>query len=196
MNGALVTQAAAGPIYKIYEKDGSIRFTNKEPPAGVRAQVFTAHHGSFAYYKAGGFRRIFGGGKLSRKYWDVIERAARHYSLERNLVQAVIHAESCFDPYAISSKGARGLMQIMPDTARMLGIKNIAAVEENIFGGTRYLAFLLRKYQGNLRFALAAYNAGEGAVEKFNGVPPYRETVDYVDQVLRLRKRYETFANG
>lgn len=199
LSAVLFVQASpllANPIYVFKEKDGSVRFTTKAPSAGVKAEVFSARRGSFAYYRGGGYRRFFSGGKLSRRYWDVIERASRLYSLERNLIQAVIHVESYFDPLAVSPKGARGLMQLMPDTARMLRVRNSFGVEENIMGGSRYLSFLLRKYQGNVKLALAAYNAGEASVEKFNGIPPYRETVDYVDRVLRMRKRYELIANG
>lgn len=188
--------ASAAPIYVFKEADGTIRFTTKEPPRGTKAEVFSAHRGSFSYYRFGRFSRLFHGGKLSRQYWDVIERASRLYNLERHLIQAVIHVESYFDPFAVSPKGARGLMQLMPGTARMLGVGNVFGVEENIMGGARYLSFLLRKYDGNLRLALAAYNAGEGAVGKFNGVPPYGETVQYVDQVLRMRSRYQLFRNG
>lgn len=192
--------AAAGPIYMYKEKDGCIKFTNREPPAGTKAEVFTGKHGSFAFYRPGGVRGFFPGRKLSvklsRLYSDVIERASRVYGLERNLVRAVIHVESYFDPAAVSPKGARGLMQLMPDTADMLGVRHVHEVEENIMAGAKYLSFLLRKYEGNLKLALAAYNAGEASVEKFNGIPPFRETVDYVDRVLQMRKRYETIGNG
>jgi len=192
----LVVAASANPIYVVKEKDGSVRFTTREPREGVQAQVFTARKGSFARYSMKGYRKIFNGGKLSRRYWDVIERAAIRYGLERHLIQAVIHVESYFDPLAVSPKGARGLMQLMPDTARMLRVKNSFEAEANVMGGTRYLSFLLRRFRGNLRYALAAYNAGEGAVEKYNGIPPYDETLAYVDEVLRMKKRYEVFANG
>ena len=188
--------AVAGPIYMFKEKDGSIKFTNKQPPAGTKAEVFTGKHGSFAYYRPRGNRGFFPGGKLSRLYSDVIERASRTYGLERALVRAVIHVESYFDPTAVSPKGARGLMQLMPDTADMLGVRHVHEVEENIMAGAKYLSFLLRKYQGNLNLALAAYNSGEASVEKFNGIPPFPETVDYVDRVLQMRKRYEANGNG
>ena len=189
--------ARANPIYVFRESDGTIRFTNKTPPAGVDAEVFKASHGTVSSYHYYGprARGLFYTKKLSRRFWDVIERASQKYNLERHLIQAVIHAESYFDPYAVSRKGARGLMQLMPDTARMLGVGNSFEVEDNVLGGTRYLSFLMRKY-GDLRLALAAYNAGEGAVSKFNGVPPYRETVDYVDHVLSLKNKYQSLSNG
>ncbi len=190
------SSSAAGPIYMYKEKDGCIKFTNKVPPPGIKAEVFTGKRGSFAFYKPGGSRAFVPVRKLSRLYTDVIERASRVYGLERNLVRAVIHVESYFDPKAVSPKGARGLMQLMPGTADMLGVRRVHEVEENIMAGAKYLSFLLRKYQGNLKLALAAYNAGEASVEKFKGVPPFRETVEYVDRVLQMRKRYETVGNG
>ena len=119
----------------------------------------------------------------------VIQPAAKKFALDPNLVAAVIWAESSGDPDAISSKGARGLMQLMPDTARELGVSAILDPRENVEGGSRYLRQLLDAHEGDLSLALAAYNAGPGAVERYGGVPPYRETKDYVARVLEVYER-------
>jgi soluble lytic murein transglycosylase-like protein len=114
----------------------------------------------------------------------VIEDAARKFNLPTKLVKAVIKVESNFDPRAVSPKGARGLMQLMPTTAEDLGVRNSFDIRENINGGCRYLRELLDRFDGNLKLAVAAYNAGPAAVEKYGRIPPYNETQDYVKKVL------------
>jgi soluble lytic murein transglycosylase-like protein len=128
-------------------------------------------------------------------YADEIDRASSDHEVDPALVRAVIHAESAFNPYAVSPKGARGLMQLMPATARMLGVKNSFSPESNIRGGTKYLAQLLRRFR-NEAHAIAAYNAGEVPVNRHKGVPPYSETREYVRRVLSLKKQYTLQSNG
>jgi len=126
------------------------------------------------------------GGEQDRAggYEPLIQEHARRHSLRPELVRAVIQVESGFNPRALSPKGAMGLMQLMPATARDLGVMNAFDPDDNIRGGTRYLRLLLDKYDGDERLALAAYNAGPGAVDKYGRqVPPYRETVKYVQKV-------------
>lgn len=116
---------------------------------------------------------------------EAVERIAAQHSLPPQLIHSVIKVESNYNPYAVSNKGAQGLMQLIPETARRFGVSNTFNPVENIQGGAKYLRYLLDLYGGNYPLALAAYNAGEGAVAKFGGIPPYAETQNYVIQVGR-----------
>jgi soluble lytic murein transglycosylase-like protein len=123
-------------------------------------------------------------------YDKLIRKVARSNKLDPALVKAVIHAESSFDPTAVSRKGAQGLMQLMPATARRFGVANPFDPVENVTAGTRYLRELMERFHFNARLALAAYNAGEEAVKRHRGIPPYAETRDYVHKVQLLQSRY------
>ena len=125
-------------------------------------------------------------------YDDIIQEAARAYEIDPNLIHAVMQAESAFHPYVVSRAGAEGLMQLMPELANELGVTNAMDPRENIMGGARYLKRLLKYHDGNIDLALASYNAGPGNVERYGGVPPFRETRNYVrtiKQILKARKR-------
>jgi len=127
------------------------------------------------------------------KYNEIIIKAAKHFDVDAALVSAVIKAESDYDAREVSHKGARGLMQLMPATARRFGVTNSFDPEENIYAGTRYLRWLLKTFEGDADLAVAAYNAGEGNVWKYNGVPPFRETVNYINRIARhIRKATES----
>lgn len=127
------------------------------------------------------------------KYNDIIIDAARHWDVDAALVSAVIKAESDYNPRIVSNKGARGLMQLMPATAQRFGVTDSFDPRENIFAGTRYLRWLLKKFDGNADLAVAAYNAGEGNVWKYEGVPPFRETVNYINRIAKhIRRAIET----
>lgn len=192
----LVRPSYAGPIYVFKESDGSVRFSSVPPPRGTQAQVFTAREGSFAYYKMGrpsfyASRHLF-----RNEFGPIIKQAAAQHSVDASLLRAVIHVESAFNSRAVSPKGARGLMQLMPGTAKLLGVRNSFDPAQNVHGGARYLSNLLRKYGGNVKLALAAYNAGPEAVERYSGIPPYQETVNYVKRVLYMKDRYRTIASS
>lgn len=123
-------------------------------------------------------------------YANEVRLSAKKYSVDEAIVRAIIHAESAFRPHVVSPKNAQGLMQLIPGTAKRFGVRDAFDPAQNIEGGVQYLAFLQKRYKNNLTLIAAAYNAGEGAVDKYNGVPPYKETKNYVVRVGQLAERY------
>lgn len=195
---ALVLPAAsfAGGIYKYVEKDGTIVYTNVLPKNGQGRQARKVE---------GEFRpapspvapaRISVKTRISLGEFDeYIDEAAVRYKMPPALVRAVMHAESAFDPNAISIVGASGLMQLMPATAREMYVKDIFDPKDNIEGGVRYLRVLANEFDGDMVKMVAAYNAGPEAVKKYGGqVPPYPETQAYVRKVISLYFQYKTQA--
>ncbi|MBN1129516.1 MAG: transglycosylase SLT domain-containing protein [Chitinispirillaceae bacterium] len=128
------------------------------------------------------------------KWQGLIEKASELFDVDKNLISAVITQESGGNPHAVSAKGAKGLMQLMDTTAADMGVAASFSPWANITGGTKYLRLLLDKFNGNERLALASYNAGPAAVERYGTIPPYRETQDYVESVLELRRRFASHA--
>jgi len=120
------------------------------------------------------------------KFNSYIDQYSRQYRIDKNLIKAVITAESCFRVKARSNKGAQGLMQLIPATAKRFGVKDSYKPKQNIRGGTKYLRFLMDRFKGDLKKVIASYNAGEGAVDKYKGIPPYKETKQYVKNVLQV----------
>ncbi len=114
-----------------------------------------------------------------------VKEASEKYCIDSSLVKAVIKHESGFDPDAVSSAGAQGLMQLMPATAKILGVRDSFDIRENIFGGTQFLHDMLNSFNGDIRLALAAYNAGPATVRKYGGIPPYSETESYIERVMK-----------
>ena len=168
---------AGGPIYSFVGPDGVIHFTDAPRDARYRKLPESDR------------RRAAVGAPRRWEYDGLIGLTAREHEVEPALVKAVIAAESNFDPEAVSRKGAQGLMQLMPVTATDLGVEDPLLPTENVRGGTRYLRLMLDRY-GDLERALAAYNAGPAAVDRFGGVPPYRETQAYVRRVMAYYRHY------
>jgi hypothetical protein len=123
-------------------------------------------------------------------YEGIISKAADHYGIDPNLIKAVIKTESAFNPMAVSRAGAQGLMQLMPTTASDLNVSDPFDPYQNILGGSKYLSSLLKRFDNNIDLALAAYNAGPGTVTDYQGIPPYRETINYVAKVKRYRNLF------
>lgn len=182
-----------GQVYS-YIKDGVRHYTSKRPTAVANASpVRTINYSFFetCYACAAKPGVNFGNVRLNTaSFHDEIAAAAREHGVDEAIVRAIIHAESAYNPNALSRVGAQGLMQLMPATARRFGVGNAFDAGENIQGGVKYLAWLLKRFKGDLTLASAGYNAGEGAVDKYKGVPPYKETQRYVQRVAVLAERY------
>ena len=193
---ATPTVVAAAPVpasrqiqvYKSVQKNGVIRYSDIMPDQGhyellLFNDCYACDPASKVNWRTTGL--------FLYDYASTIKAAAKTYSVDPALIRALIHAESAFNPLAVSRKGAMGLTQLMPATARELGVGNALLAEQNIFGGVKYLAGLLKQYDGNISLATAAYNAGAGAVQKHGGIPPYAETRAYVERVKLLHQRYK-----
>ncbi|NKB39372.1 MAG: transglycosylase SLT domain-containing protein [Gammaproteobacteria bacterium] len=178
---------ANADIYKYVDKHGRVILTDKPRNDKYKLLVKTwkgweEKKSNIAYDKSADNKKRFA---------STIERYAHIYGLPKSLLHAVITAESAYDPNAISRAGAVGLMQLMPETAKRYGVKNRRNPSDNIDGGTRYLRDLLKLFNNNVVLAVAAYNAGEGAVKRNgNKVPPYKETRNYVKKVIAYYKEY------
>jgi len=185
---ATTGQAKTTYVYRYKQSNGAALLTNV--PQRSLTLVSTSAYQSFDKGWTGSLFKS-ANWKLNREaYNDTILAMANSKSVDPALVRAVIHAESSFNPTAVSRTGAMGLMQLMPGTAARFGVGNAFDPQENIRGGVTYLRFLLDKFNGDIRLAAAGYNAGEGAVMKYGGVPPYNETTEYVARVLDLHGKY------
>jgi soluble lytic murein transglycosylase len=175
--GMLIPSTAASDIYRYIDENGVMHFTNA--PTSAKFKLFMRE------------RKLFISKLDSNQFDPMIAEASKKYGLEAPLIKAVIKAESDFDPNAISHKGARGLMQIMPMNYRLLNVENPFDPYQSIDGGARYLRDMLDRYNGKLTLSLAAYNAGPGAVDRHGGVPPYQETTEYIERVMKYYHRYK-----
>jgi hypothetical protein len=168
--------AAEAQVFTRVNGNGVIEATNVPAEAGFRL----TYPGKGTLIHSRGFRRATA---YSRAYDGHIDEATRLFQVSPDLVKAVIAAESEFDQFAVSSKGARGLMQLMPAAARRFGVTDTFDARQNIMAGTQYLRVLLDQFQGDVSLAVAAYNAGENAVLRYGGIPPYKETRGYVAKI-------------
>lgn len=178
-----------GAVYKIESSSGITEYTNVRPRDGRFALLFTYISTCVAcdLHSTINFART---ALNLDAYKTEVDLAASEFGVDAALLRAIIHAESAFNPMALSSKGAQGLMQLMPGTATDLGVVDAFDAAQNIRGGAEYLARMLKNFNGDERLAAAAYNAGPGAVRKYANVPPYAETQVYVERVATLFDRY------
>ena len=184
---------AAADIFMFKDDKGVVHFTNI-PSSDKRFKLVRKEEGTSDYARTAGLPQVFlPPAEAIRKFGPMVESASRAHGVDVALVHAVITAESGYNPAALSKAGARGLMQLMPGTAKRYGVQNIHDPMENINGGVRYLRDLLAMFNGNLELAVAAYNAGENAVIRHgNRIPPYAETVHYVPKVLGLHRKFQS----
>jgi hypothetical protein len=173
------TSGAEAQVYTRRNERGVIEATNV-PDAGDFRLTYPGK-GTLIHSRSWKLRPSYNG-----SFDRHIAAAAALHGVEVSLVRAIIQVESDFDHLAVSTKGAQGLMQLMPDTARRMGVTNAFDPRQNIFGGVRYLRFLIDMFRGDIALVAAAYNAGENAVTRYGGVPPYKETRNYVDKVQTL----------
>jgi len=166
-----------GDIYRYVDKNGVLHFTNIKTDGRYELYLRASRKAPSEYIK---------------DYEATILEASRRFKVELHLIKAVIKAESNFDHDAVSRKGAKGLMQLMPRTAEDMDVGDALNPEENILGGTRYLGLLLKRFKNDKVLALAAYNAGPDTVDTYNGVPPFPETKAFVERVMDYYKSYRS----
>ncbi|MGD9765555.1 MAG: transglycosylase SLT domain-containing protein [Candidatus Binatia bacterium] len=183
-----VAEQVAAEMYMYRDSRGRMHFTNAPAKPGYRR--YAPRTAGVPGYRIIGVRNSRRDRERRKAFDPLIADAAKRHKIDAALIKAVIRTESDFVPYARSPKGALGLMQLMPGTARVHNVARAFDPRENIEGGTRHLRLLLDQYNGNVRLALAAYNAGGGAVSRHGGIPPYPETIDYLQRVLAFREHY------
>lgn len=189
----------AGQIYTYEDRNGTPLLTNRKQSGSHLTKVKVTYYADsniHSYHNWGGSEAAVlpSYSKNKDAFDQMIHHAAQQHGLSEGLIKAIMHTESGFNSNARSPVGAQGLMQLMPATAKRFNVSNPYDPQQNILGGAKYLSLLLKRYSGNTHLALAAYNAGEGNVNKYGGIPPFRETQDYVRRVM---SRYNNlYASG
>jgi soluble lytic murein transglycosylase-like protein len=192
-----LTALARADIYTFTDTDGTVHFTNT-PGGDKRYRIYIRGNG---WQKPGAAPGVVpvppSDHDIARysRYDQWIRAAATLYQIPEQLVRAIIRCESDYDSRAVSVSGARGLMQLMPDTASIMQVRDIDDPRENIYGGVRLLRVLANEFNGDLELTVAAYNAGDGAVIRFGGIPPFAQTRDYVVNVTKYYRRYRSIAD-
>ena len=185
--GLVTAPPLSADIYKYIDKHGRVTLTDTPTSNNFKRLVKTWK----GWEEAKSSIALKDFKKNQKLYTTTINHYAEQYGLPKSLLHAVVSTESAYDPNAMSRAGAVGLMQLMPGTAKRYGVDNRRNASENLKGGTQYLRDLLKMFDNNLQLALAAYNAGEGAVKEYgNKIPPYKETRQYIEKVLKYYKEY------
>lgn len=195
-----IVPSAHADIYQYMDDNGVVNFTNApsshmKKPAKVlkESKRPTAVSTSQSAASANRAQQV---NTMPVSYVNIINSACNRFGVDPSLVHAIVKVESDFNPFAISRKGAMGLMQLMPETAIVMNVRDSFSPHENIEGGVKYLRYLLDRYEGNLSLALAAYNAGETSVKKWGTIPPFKETQDYVKKILQIYNGTGNTLNG
>ena len=193
------TTYAGQTIYQFKDTNGTTLLTNRKKAEYNHLKVVKATYypdsniHSYSNWGASEASVLPSYSRNKNAFDQLIRQAAQHHGVSEGLVKAIMHTESGFNIHARSPVGAQGLMQLMPATARRFNVSNAYDPQQNIFGGVKYLSWLLKRFNGDTRLAIAAYNAGEGNVDKYGGIPPFRETQDYVRRVTsRLQNLYSS----
>ncbi len=182
---------ACADIYQYTDESGVLHFTNvgvvgKKKYKKLKSEPASPQQETKTIPALASYQQSNSSSGIPSAYLDIIDAACDKHGVDPPLVHAVVKVESDFNPYALSRKGAMGLMQLMPQTAVEMNVKNSFNPYDNIDGGVKYLRYLIDRYEGNLSLVLAAYNAGETAVKRWGTIPPFKETQNYVKKVLRL----------
>ena len=190
VSGLFGVSSVSAEMYKFTDKDGIVHYTNVRPSGQKNVKTF-----SFPCYASDPTCNQLDWEKIPlnrRAFSEAIQAAAEVFAVDDSLIRAIIHAESAYQPEALSPKGAQGLMQLMPETQAELQVVDVFDPVSNIDGGTLYLSRLLEQFDQNVELAAAAYNAGPGAVLEYGGIPPYEETREYVRRIKILYRRYRS----
>lgn len=190
-------QTIAKNIYTYKDKNGNVLITDRPRSSNKYTLTKKTYIRPFRDRRSGQSNHAYFSKGITSQYDALINNLALNYDVEPAFIKAVVHVESAFNPKAVSHAGAMGLMQLMPQTAKLYNLTtNPFDPERNLVAGIRHMQKLLNRYDGNKTLSLAAYNAGEGAVSKYKGIPPYAETQDYVGKVLKLYNKYRITYSG